>query len=154
VRFFIQETLATREFAESMKHRRRICAYYRERADEMVRIAHFLKAPLPGGVLLIPSGVQLARGLIEAAKNCREYVAVDRNLSGILKWTRQSKPHHVFISKLSNDLYGLTGRWLDHEVAVLTEIAFDEPEIDDDHVIWVRRGVKRRKPVSRRAASN
>ena len=150
VRFFIQETLGVRELAESMKHRRTNRRRYRERADQMVRIANFLRKPLPNGVLLIPTGVELARGLDEAAEKCREYVAVSRDRSGVLRWTRKSKPRHVFISKLSNDLYGLTGRWLDHAVAVLTEIALDEPEIDDDQVIWVRRGVRRSKPSSRR----
>jgi hypothetical protein len=36
-------------------------------------------------------------------------------------------------------------------VAVLTEIAFDELEIDSDQVIWVRRGVKRSRVVRKRA---
>jgi hypothetical protein len=57
---------------------------------------------------------------------------------------------HTIISQLSNILRGLTGRWLDYEVAVLTEIAFDEPEIDSDQVIWVRRGVKRSTPGRKR----
>jgi hypothetical protein len=151
VQFFIQETLGIRALAESVKHRRTNRTRYREWADQMVRIAKFLRQPLPNGVLLIPSGVELARGLDEAAQKCREYVAVSKDLSGVLRWTRESKPRHVFISKLSNDLYGITGRWLDHAVAVLTEIALDELEIDDDQVIWVRRGVRRNKPSSRRA---
>lgn len=152
VRFFIQETLAVRQFAESFKHRRDNRTYYRDRADQMRRIARFLRAPLPNGMLLIPTGMELASGLDEAAQKCREYVAVSRKLSGVLKWTRESKPLHVFMSLFSNDLHGFTGQWLDHEVAVLAEIAFDEAEIDDDRVIWVRRGVKRSKPASRRAA--
>jgi hypothetical protein len=147
----IQETLGARELAKSMNHRRKNRKQYRERADQMVRIAKFLRAPVPYGVLLIPTAMELARGLDEAAQKCREYVAVSRNLSGLLQWTRESKPRDVFISILSHDLHGLTGRWLDHEVAVLAEIAFDEAEIDDDQVIWVRRGVKRSKPASRRA---
>ena len=150
-RVFIGETLGAREIAKSMNHRRDNRERYRKQAEQMMRIAKFLRAPLPNGVLLIPTGVELARGLNEAAEKCREYVAVSRNASGVLKWTRKSKPHHVFISILSNDLYGLTGRWLDHEVGVLAEIAFDESEIDDDKVSWVRRSVKRSKPASRRA---
>jgi hypothetical protein len=85
VRFFIQETLGVRELAESMKHRRTNRKRYRERADQMVRIAKFLRQPLPNGVLLIPSGVELARGLDEAAQTCREYVAISRDLSGVLR---------------------------------------------------------------------
>jgi hypothetical protein len=145
VRLFIQETLAVRNLAESMKHRRKSRERYRKHANEMIRMANFLRAPLPNGVQLIPSGPKLARELDEAAQKCREYVAVSRDLSGVLKWTRESKPRDVFMSKLSNDLYGLTGRWLDHAVAVLTEIAFNVPEIEDDQVIWMRRGVQRRK---------
>ena len=149
-RFFIQETLGARELARSMSHRRKNRERYRKQAEQMVRTAKFLREPLPNGVLLIPSGGELARGLDEAAQTCRQYVDVSRDLSGVLKWTRESKPRHVFISKLSNDLYGLTGRWLDHAVAVLTEIAFDKSEIDDDQVIWVRRGVKRSTPIKKR----
>jgi hypothetical protein len=59
-----------------------------------------------------------------------------------MKWTRESKPSQVFMSLLSNDLKGISGKWLDHEVAVLTEIAFDKSEIDADKVIWARRGVR------------
>jgi hypothetical protein len=153
-RVFIQATLGARKVAKSMNHRRADRERYRKLADQMMRIAKFLRTPLPNSVLLIPTGVELARGPDKAAKKCREYVAVSHKVSGVLKWTRKSKPLHVFISLLSNDLYGLTGRWLDHEVAVLAEIACDESEIDDHQVNWLRRSVKRGKPASRRPEQN
>jgi hypothetical protein len=115
----------------------------------MVEIAKVLRERLPNGLNLIPTGEELAKGLDEAARAYRDYVAVARNADRGLKWTRQSKPAHVFMSILSRDLKGITANWLDYEVSVLTEIAFDEPEIDTDQVIWVRRGVKRNRPVTR-----
>ena len=109
----------------------------------MVEIAKVLRERLPNGFLLIPTGEELAERLDEAAQTYRDYVAVARNAARGMKWTRQSKPIHVFMSLLSNDLKGITRKWLDYEVAVLTEIAFDKPEIDADKVIWARRGAKR-----------
>jgi hypothetical protein len=116
----------------------------------MVEIAKVLREALPNGLLLIPSGGELAGRLDEAARTYRDYVAVSRNLPDVIKWTRESQPLHVFISQISNILYGITGRWLDNAVSVLTEIAFDEIEIDDDKVIWVRRGAKSITPVTKR----
>jgi hypothetical protein len=50
------------------------------------------------------------------------------------------------MSMVGNDLKGLTGRWLDEEVAVLTEIAFDSPDvIDTDAARWARRQRAARK---------
>jgi hypothetical protein len=67
----------------------------------------------------------------------------------VIKWTRESKPAHVFMSLLSNDLNGITGRWHDHEVAVLTQIAFGDPDFDKEQVFWVRRQVERRPAVGK-----
>jgi hypothetical protein len=47
------------------------------------------------------------------------------------------------MSLVRNDLNGIAGRWLDHEVAVLAQIAFDDPDIDREQVFWVRRRVER-----------
>ena len=67
-------------------------------------------------------------------------------MPGVLKFTRKSKPHMIFVSMVSNDLKGITGRWLDEEVGVLAEIAFDSPDIIDvEAVRWVRRQSPRRK---------
>jgi hypothetical protein len=70
VRFFIQETLATRKFAESItKHRQMDRIYFRKYANEMVRIASFLETPLPNGVLLILPAWNLLGGLLKRRKN-------------------------------------------------------------------------------------
>ena len=53
------------------------------------------------------------------------------------------------MSLLSNDLKGITGRWLDQEVAVLTQIAFGDPDFDKEQVFWVRRRVNRSKAVGK-----
>lgn len=142
-RFFIQEVLGARDIATSINHRRKYRERYRKHAARMVEIAKVLRERLPNGFLLIPTGEELAERLDEAAQTYRDYVAVARNAARGMKWTRQSKPIHVFMSLLSNDLKGITRKWLDYEVAVLTEIAFDKPEIDADKVIWARRGAKR-----------
>jgi hypothetical protein len=64
----------------------------------------------------------------------------------VLKFSRKAQPHMIFMSMVSNDLKGITGRWLDEEVAVLAEIAFDWPDvIDPDAVRWARRQGRRQK---------
>ena len=149
-RFFIQEVLGARDIATSINHRRKYRERYRKHAAQMVEIAKVLREPLPNRLLLIPTGEELAKRLDEAAETYRDYVAVARNKARGIKWTRQSKPIHVFMSLLSNDLKGITRKWLDYEVAVLTEIAFDKLEIDVDKVIWARRGAKRNTKASKR----
>jgi hypothetical protein len=68
----------------------------------------------------------------------------------VLKFGRQSRPHMIFMSMVSNDLKAITGRWLDEQVGVLAEIAFDSRDIiDPDAVRWVRRqrlGGKKSRP--------
>src|SRR4029077_14308900 len=123
-------------------HRKKNRVRYLKRAAQMVEVGRFLREPIFYGLPLVPSGPELARMLDEAAGTYRDYVAVSQNEGSGIKWSRQSKPIHVFMRHVSDDLKGITGRWLDHEVAVLTEIAFDE-FVDDDQVNWVRRGIKR-----------
>ena len=89
VAFFIQEILGARDIAQSLNHRRKHRERYRKRAAQMVEIAKVLREPLPNGLLLIPSGVELARMLDDAAQRYREYVAASRNLPGVIKWTRE-----------------------------------------------------------------
>lgn len=112
----------------------------------MRSIAKFLREKVPGGFPpIILDSLHLAQMLDDAAQSYRGYVDdVSRHVPGQVKWTRQSSPHHVFISLISNSLRKITGRWLDHEVAVLTEIAFNV-EIGVEQVRWVRH------PRSRRA---
>ena len=64
-----------------------------------------------------------------------------------MKFSRQSKPHMIFMSMVGNDLKEITGRWLDEEVGVLTEIAFDSPDIIDvEAARWVRRQQRLGRP--------
>jgi hypothetical protein len=149
VRLLIQEILGARDIAQSINHKRKHRDRYRKRAAQMVEIAKVLQEPHPNGLLLIPSGAELAQRLEDAARIYRDYVAVSRNVPGVIRWTRESKPPHVFMSLLSNDLNGITGRWLDRQVAVLTQIAFDDPDCDEEHVFWVRRRVGRTKAVGK-----
>jgi len=150
-RFFIQEVLGAREIAASMIYRRKYRERYRKRAARMAEIAKILRERLPNGFLLIPDGEALAERLDEAARAYSEYVAVARNEDRGLKWTRESKDTHVFMRLLSDHLKEITGKWLDYEVAVLTEIAFDEIEIDAEKVIWARRGARRNTKTGKRA---
>lgn len=148
--FFIQEVLGTRDIATSMNHRRKYRERYRKHAARMAEIAKVLRERLPNGFPLIPTAEELAKRLDEAARAYRDYVAVARNEARGMTWTRQSEPMHVFMKQLSTDLNGITGKWLDYEVSVLTEIAFDKLEIDADKVIWARRGAKRNTNAGKR----
>lgn len=148
-RFFIQEVLGARDIATSINYRRNNRERYRKFAARMEEIANVLRKRLPNRLLLVPTGEELAGRLDEAARTYRDYVTVARNEARGMKWTRESKPSQVFMSLLSNDLKGISGRWLDYEVAVLTEIAFDKSEIDTDRVIWARSGAKRNRNANK-----
>ena len=97
----------------------------------MERVAKFLRHPHPYGMPPYPRGTKLAEMLDDAASYFRTQVEPSRNMPGVLKFTRKSKPHMIFMSMVSNDLKEITGRWLDEEVGVLAEIAFDSPDIID-----------------------
>jgi hypothetical protein len=133
--FFIEEMLGARRIAElQINHPRKQRDRFRKLAAQMEQIANFLREPVLDGFPLIPSGAELARMLEDAARRYRAYVAPSGNVPGQIRWTRKSKPSDVFMSQVSYFLHGITGRWLDHEVAVLTQIAFDDPNIDDEQV--------------------
>lgn len=151
--WFIQEILGQRKLAESIGRRSRHRDLYRKNAAQLQRTAEILRQKMPDdGPLLIPTnGDELARMLEDAAKQYRDHVAVSWNMPDVVRWNRQSKPSDIFISSLSNILKDLAGRWLDYEVAVLAQIAFDDPDIDNEQVIWIRRGVERSK-AKRKAA--
>jgi hypothetical protein len=143
--FFIREILAAKRVAISIGHRWKYRERYRKQAEQMERIAKFLREPRPAGIPPYPPATELARMLDEAAHNFRREVAVSKNLPGVLKFSRKSKPPTVFMSIVGNDLNNITGCWLDQEVAALTEIAFNAPEIDPEDARWARRRVGRRK---------
>jgi len=147
---FIREILAARPVAIAIGHRRKYRERYCKQAEQMKRIAKFLRAPHPYGMPPYPNGTELARMLDDAARYFAKQVEVSRNLPGAVKLSRESDPLTVFMNMVSNDLNNITGCWLDKEVAVLTEIAFDSPEvIEPEDVRWTRRQVGRRKVVSK-----
>jgi hypothetical protein len=114
------------------------------------RVAKFLRKPHPYGMPGYPQSTKLARMLDDAANYFRKVVEPSRNVPGVLKFGRQSRPHMIFISMVSNDLKEITGRWLDVEVGVLAEIAFGSRDsIDPEAVRWVRRQRKKGSPDSK-----
>jgi hypothetical protein len=144
-RFFIQEVLGARDIATSLFHRRNNRKRYLKFAVQMEEVARVLRRPFPNGLLLMPRAEELARRLDEAAQGYRAYVAVGPKRARGMTWTRQSEPMHVFMRWMSKELKGITGKWLDNEVAVLTEIAFNKREISTDRVVWARAPRKRRR---------
>jgi hypothetical protein len=149
-RVFITEILGARRVAMAIGHRGRLRERYRNAADEMERIAKFLRKPHPYGMPGYPQSTKLAGMLDDAASYFRKEVEPSRNLPGVLKFGRQSRPHMIFISMVSNDLKNITGRWLDAEVGVLAGIAFGSRDIiDPEAVRWVRRQRKQGRPDSK-----
>ena len=143
---FISDILAARRVAIATGHRGKLRECYRNAADEMERVAKFLRKPHPYGMPGYPQSTKLARMLDEAASYYRTIVEPSRNVPGVLKFGRQSQSHMIFMSMVSNDLKRITGRWLDEKAGVLAEIAFDSRDIiDPEAVRWVRR--QRKKAV-------
>jgi hypothetical protein len=145
-KIFITDILAARRVAIATGHRGELRERYRNATDEMERVAKFLRKPHPYGMPGYPQSTKLARMLDEAASYFRTIVEPSRNVPGVLKFGRQSQPHMIFISMVSNDLKKKNRRWLDEEVGVLAEIAFDSRDtIDPDAVRWARRQGPARK---------
>jgi hypothetical protein len=113
----------------AISHRGKMRERYRNAADEMERIAKFLRKPHPYGMPSYPLSSKLARMLDDAASYFRRVVEPSRNVPGVLKFSRKAQPHMIFMSSVGNYLKEITGRWLDEEVAVLAEIAFDWPDV-------------------------
>jgi hypothetical protein len=143
--YFITEILVTRRVAIALGHRRELREPYRNAAHEMMRIARFLRKRHPHGMPPYPSGRKLAEMLDDAASYFRKQVEPSRNQPGVLKFSRKSKPHTVFMSMVGNDLKQITGLWLDEEVGVLAEIAFDSPDVVDAEA--ARRARRRKNGV-------
>jgi hypothetical protein len=153
---FIIDILAARRAAMAIGHRGKLRKRYRNAADEMERLATFLRKPHPYGMPGYPQSTKLARMLDDAASYFRKEVEPSRNVPGVLKFSHKAEPHMIFMSMVSNDLKGITGRWLDEEVAVLAEIAFDWPDpIEPEAVRWARRqGPVRKKAVPDSSSSD
>jgi hypothetical protein len=149
---FIGEILGARRVAIVIGNRGKLRDHYRQAADQMKRVANFLRKPHPHGMPSYPRGKELAGMLDKAAAYHRKQVEVRRNLPGVLRVSRESKPEAIFMSMVGNHLNGVTGRWLDKEVAALADSAFDTPEpIEPEAARWARgqRG-RRRTPHKRR----
>jgi len=143
---FIIDILGARRVAIAIGQRGKLRKRYRNAADEMERVAKFLRKPHPYGMPSYPRSSELARMLDDAASYFRKEVEPSRNMPGVLKFSRKAQPHTIFMSMVSNDLKGKTGPWLDEEVAVLAEIAFDLPDaIDPEAVRRARRKCPGRK---------
>ena len=155
-RIFITDILATRRVAIATGQRGKLRERYRNAADEMERVAKFLRKPHPYGMPGYPQSTKLARMLDDAASHFRKEVEPSRNVAGVLKFSRKAQPHMIFMSMVSNDLKGITGRWCDEEVAVLAEVAFDWPDaIEPESVRWARRqGPGRKKAVPDSSSSD
>jgi len=154
-KIFITDILAARRVAVAIAHRRKLREHYRSAAKEMERVAKFLRKPHPYGMPGYPQSTEVARMLDEAASYFRTIVEPRRNMPGVLKFGRQSQPHMILISMVSNYLKGITGRWLDEEVGVLTEVAFDSRDIiDPEAVRRVRRRPRQKKAVPDSSSSN
>jgi hypothetical protein len=145
---FITEILAARRVAMAIGHRGKWRERFRNAADEMERTAKFLRNRHPYDMPPYPQATKLAEMLDDAATYFRKAVEPARKVPGMLRFGRKSKPHTVFMSMVGNDLKKITGLWLDEEVGVLTEIAFDSPDvIDAEAARWARR-----QPAPRRTA--
>ena len=137
--WFIQEVLGQRSLAESIGSFRKERDVYRRYGAQLQEAANILREKSPDGI----QRDELARKLEDVVEQYQTFFAISWDNPGVVRWNRKSKPFDIFISSLSNILKGLAGRWLDYEVAVLTQIAFDDPDIDNDQVIWKRRKVER-----------
>ena len=148
---FVREMLAIRRAAEAIASRQKYRSRYRKYADKMEELAKFLRKPHPAGMPpTLPGSEKLARMLDDAAGVFRKEVAPSRDVSGVVKIGRQSEATAIFISQASNYLKDITGRWMDDQVAVLTEMAFTKiGDVGTEHVKWLRRNIKRRVGVSK-----
>jgi hypothetical protein len=142
---FIQEILAIRRVAEAIACRGKYRNRYHTYAKQMDEVAKFLREPHPAGMPpTLPKSEELARMLEDAARVFRMEVDPSRDVPGVVKVTRESDTPAVFTNQVSNYLKGITGRWLDDQAAVLTEIAFEEiGDVDSERVKWLRRNAKR-----------
>jgi hypothetical protein len=151
---FIREILAIRRVAKAIASRGKYRDRYHTYAKQMEKIAKFLREPHPLGMPpTLPGSEKLARMLDAAARVYRREVDPSRAVPDVVKVTRESDTPAVFMNQTSNYLKGITGQWLDDQVAVLTEIAFKKiGDVESEQVKRFRRNIKRRS-ASRAAES-
>jgi hypothetical protein len=146
---FIREILAIKHVAEAISCRGRYRSLYRKRARQLQEIAKFLRTPHPAGMPpTFPRSEELAQMLDDAAEAHRKEVEPSREVAGVVRVTREADTPAIFMNQVSNYLKDITGRWLDEQVATLTEIAFEKVgDVDAEHVKCLRRNVRRRPAV-------
>ena len=144
----IEGALAARQVATAFSQRRKWREEYRKKADEMRRLTHFLRRQRPFGMPPFPFGSKLAQMLDDTANYLYRHVELSRKVAGVIRFNRESSREMIFMSMMSNELKDITGRWLDQEVGVITDIAFDSPEaIAVEAVRRTRRERKARMPA-------
>jgi hypothetical protein len=148
---FIKEILAIRRVAKAIACRGKYRDLYHAYAKQMDEVAQFLREPHPAGMPpTLPESEELARMLEDAARVFRMEVDPSRDVPRVVKVTRESDTPAVFTNQVSNYLKEITGRWLDDQAAVLTEIAFEEiGDVESERVKWLRRKVKRTSAVGK-----
>ena len=158
-KMFIGQILSARSAAELIDRRRTERHRYRRFARQMVEVAKFLRErPSGGGPPPIPFSEPLAQMLKRAAKILRREAEVSWTTPGQIRVSRSNRDRLrvAFTSMVSNDLYGITDRWLDEQVAVLAEIAMNARDITTDQVRRARqpthRGSKHTKASNRKPA--
>jgi hypothetical protein len=141
---FIREILAIRRVTEAIACRGKYRDRYRAYAEKMHEV---------GMPPTLPESEELARMLENAAGVFRMEVDPSRDVPGVVKVTRESDTPAVFTNQVSNYLKEITGRWLDDQAAVLTEIAFEAiGDVESERVKWLRRKVKRNIAVGKPAS--
>jgi hypothetical protein len=87
-KYFIQEILAARRVAMRIGHRGKLRERYLNAADDMERVAKFLRQPHP---LSMYTTGELARKLDDAASYFRKAVEPTRNIPGVLQFSRKCR---------------------------------------------------------------
>jgi len=151
---FICQILAIKRVARAMDHLRKDRVRIRKHAEEMERKAKFLLMPDPLGMPpIFPRSGELARLLRDAAAAFRGAVAPTQYVPGVGKTSRESDAPAIFMSQVGHYLKETTGQWLDNQVAVLTEIAFEDLGlVDAEQTQRARRNVRRRSAARKPAA--
>jgi hypothetical protein len=124
---------------------------HRAEAKQMEELAKFLRKPHPLGMPpTFPRNVEVAQILDNVAEVYRREVEPIQDVPGVVKVSRESDASAIFRSQVSHYLKESTGRWLDPQVAVLTEIAFKNiGDVDVEQVERARRN--RRRPAAVKA---
>jgi hypothetical protein len=138
--------LAIRLVAKALVCRGKYRDRYHAYAKQMV-----LREPHPVGIPpTLPETEGFARMLEDAARSPSHGSRSIPECFGVVKVTRESDTPAIFANQLNKYLNEITGRWLDDQAALLTEIAFEEiGDVESERVKWLRRKVKRNTAVGK-----